>query len=81
MAGTNDREALERLRVPAGLCETCEFLRLLASPRSVFVFCGRSEVDPRFPRYPPLPVARCAGYVEKDLRDKKDIKDLGDASS
>jgi hypothetical protein len=72
---STEREALDRLRVPAGLCETCGFLRLLASPRSVFVFCGRAEVDPRFPRYPPLPVARCAGYVEKDTKDSKDSKD------
>lgn len=77
MADTTNRETLERLRVPAGLCETCEFLRLLASPRSVFVFCGRSELDPRFPRYPPLPVARCAGYVEKDSKDSRDSKDAG----
>jgi hypothetical protein len=56
-----DRGRLAELNVPAGLCATCVHLRLLAA-RSVFVFCGRSETDPAFPRYPPLPVRVCAGW-------------------
>jgi hypothetical protein len=58
----DDRSALARLSAPAGLCATCAHLRLLASARSVFVRCGLSEDDPRFPRYPPLPVLGCDGY-------------------
>lgn len=61
-ATEEDRRLLERLAVPPGLCATCEHLRLLASRRSVFVRCGLAAVDPRFPRYPPLPVAVCGGY-------------------
>jgi len=57
-----DRDRLADLAVPAGLCETCEHLRLLASRRSVFVRCGLAEMDPRFPRYPALPVRVCGGY-------------------
>jgi hypothetical protein len=57
-----DRRALAELRVPAGLCETCEHLQVLASARSVFVRCGRADFDPRFPRYPGLPVTACPGY-------------------
>jgi hypothetical protein len=53
---------LSRLAVPAGLCAACVHLRLLASPRSVFVRCGLAATDPAFPRYPALPVTRCAGY-------------------
>jgi hypothetical protein len=53
---------LARLAAPAGLCATCVHLRLLASPRSVFVRCGLAATDPAFPRYPALPVTRCAGY-------------------
>ena len=30
--------------------------------RSVFWRCALSEVDPRFPKYPRLPVLECAGY-------------------
>lgn len=61
---SDDRRDLERLSVPAGLCSTCEHLRLLSSARSVFVRCGLAETDRRFSRYPPLPVAACPGYAE-----------------
>jgi hypothetical protein len=63
-AGTE--ELLARLTADPGLCRTCRHLRLLASARSVFVRCGKAETDPAFPRYPPLPVARCAGYLPGD---------------
>jgi hypothetical protein len=46
----------------AGLCATCEHLRVQASKTSVFVRCGLAEVDSRFPKYPPLPVMVCGGY-------------------
>jgi hypothetical protein len=65
MAGDGDgpdRSALARLSAPPGLCATCTHLRLVASPRSVFVRCGLADSDPRFPRYPALPVLACAGY-------------------
>jgi hypothetical protein len=29
---------------------------------STFRLCERSTTDPRFPRYPPLPVLECAGH-------------------
>jgi hypothetical protein len=29
---------------------------------SRFYLCELSEADPRFPKYPPLPVLRCIGY-------------------
>ena len=56
------RRLLERLPTHPGLCAACEHLRLLASPRSVFVRCGLAESDPNFVRYPPLPVRACPGY-------------------
>jgi hypothetical protein len=49
--------------VGAGLCDTCQFRRLVAGARSTFLLCERSFTDPRFPRYPPLPVRRCDGYA------------------
>jgi hypothetical protein len=61
-ATEDERGLLERLNVPAGLCATCIHLRLLASKRSVFVRCGLAATDPRFPRYPGLPVVACSGY-------------------
>jgi hypothetical protein len=46
-----------------GLCATCRHARIIESRRgSRFWLCSRSRMDARFPRYPPLPVIRCAGY-------------------
>ncbi|HEV2851875.1 MAG TPA: hypothetical protein VHC97_03635 [Thermoanaerobaculia bacterium] len=64
-----DRSLLDRLAVPPGLCATCEHLRLAASARSVFVRCGLADTDPRFPRYPPLPVVACLGYCLVDKEE------------
>jgi hypothetical protein len=56
-----DQRPDERARV--GLCLTCQFSRVIVSDRgSRFYFCERSKTDPRFPKYPPLPVVACAGY-------------------
>jgi len=60
-----DRDLLARLTASPGLCATCRHLQLVGSRRSVFVRCGLSDADPRFPRYPPLPVRACAGW-ERD---------------
>lgn len=73
-AGT--RGLLQSLPVHPGLCATCEHLRLLASPRSVFVRCGLAETDLAFVRYPPLPVRGCRGYLP--VQEEKDVKDPGD---
>ena len=52
-ATDEERRLLAKLAVPPGL---------LASRRSVFVRCGLAATDPRFPKYPPLPVRACPGY-------------------
>lgn len=57
-----DRAALADLAADPGLCATCVHLELVGSKRSVFVRCALSDTDPRFPRYPGLPVRECAGY-------------------
>jgi hypothetical protein len=50
-------------RPHAGLCDTCRHQRLVPNTRgSTFSLCERSRNDPAFPRYPRLPVTRCAGY-------------------
>ena len=61
-AAAERRRLLARLATPPGLCASCVHLRLLASPRSVFVRCALAATDPAFPRYPALPILRCAGY-------------------
>lgn len=50
-------------RHPAGLCDRCRHQRLVPNRRgSVFSLCQRSRTDPAYPRYPRLPVTRCAGF-------------------
>lgn len=58
MAGpsADDRDA-------AGLCSTCLHARVQRNRRgSAFWRCARADEDPRFRRYPPLPVVRCDGF-------------------
>jgi hypothetical protein len=46
-----------------GLCGRCEHARRIVSGKgSTFWLCRRSETDPAYPRYPALPVVRCAGF-------------------
>jgi len=47
-----------------GLCARCSFAAVQEGGRSRFWRCRRADDDPRFRRYPPLPVLRCAGYEE-----------------
>jgi hypothetical protein len=50
----------------AGLCATCAHVEIVRSDRgSVFYLCKLSASDPRFPKYPRLPVLTCAGYEER----------------
>jgi hypothetical protein len=47
-----------------GLCADCRYRRTVKSARgSSFVLCDKSREDPAFPRYPRLPVVRCAGFA------------------
>ena len=51
------------MAVVPGLCATCTHSKTVASSRgSTFYLCQLSFVDPRFPRYPALPVLVCSGY-------------------
>ena len=46
-----------------GLCATCVWMRTVSNRRgSVFYRCRRADDDPRFRRYPALPVLTCPGY-------------------
>jgi len=50
-----------------GLCATCRWVRIVTNRRgSVFYRCLRADDDPRFVRYPPLPVITCPGYEQLD---------------
>jgi hypothetical protein len=53
----------EEARAHAGLCADCKFARVNRSDRgAVFYQCTKSFEDPRFAKYPRLPVRVCAGY-------------------
>jgi hypothetical protein len=62
LALVTDRSAT-RIPATAGLCAGCRHAHLIETGRgSTFVLCERSRTDPRFPRYPRLPVVRCPGF-------------------
>jgi len=62
-----------RLPAGAGLCTNCRNARAVESRRgSRFVLCALSAADPRFPRYPPLPVIRCDGFTAQVLTPPQD---------
>lgn len=39
---------------------------IVSGKGSQFVLCTLSQTDLRFAKYPPQPVVRCEGYVERD---------------
>lgn len=48
-----------------GLCQSCVHARNVRSARgSLFWLCAVHERDPRFAKYPPLPVRQCDGYAQ-----------------
>jgi len=55
-------EASEKDRV--GLCAGCAHARRVVTPRSTFWLCRLAATDPRFVKYPRLPVRACEGYEE-----------------
>ncbi len=47
-----------------GLCAQCTHAEKITSTRgSTFYLCRLSLTDPRFPKYPSLPVLACEGYA------------------
>jgi hypothetical protein len=58
----SDGEPAPAAAPPAGLCESCRHARRIASARSTFLRCGRADEDPRFAKYPRLPVVVCPGH-------------------
>jgi len=65
-----DSTLYERERV--GLCFACQYARRVCTDRgSVFYQCQRSATDPRYSKYPRLPVIRCPGYELNTQREAK----------
>lgn len=62
--GFRKMESVDSPQVTVGLCATCRNAKILRSDRgSVFYRCELSAIDPRFPKYPRLPVLACDGYA------------------
>jgi len=56
----------------AGLCATCVNVRRVVSDReSVFYLCELSKTDPRFPKYPRLPVLACERFESNGTPARK----------
>ena len=56
---------LRRMKRPGnvGLCATCCHVETIVSARgSTFYLCKLALTDPRFAKYPALPVLACEGY-------------------
>lgn len=50
-----------------GLCAACRHAHYVENDRgSTFLRCELSLTDPRFPKYPRLPVLACDGYRKAD---------------
>lgn len=46
-----------------GLCATCVHAVVITSDKgSMFAQCARAKDDPRYRRYPVVPVIRCEGH-------------------
>ncbi len=59
----NEDEYLSRTDPAVGLCQVCRHVRTVRNERgSVFYLCQRSATDPRFEKYPRLPVLQCIGF-------------------
>lgn len=54
------------------LCEKCVWMREVVTPKgSRFLLCQLSKTDSAYPKYPPQPVVRCAGYQPIDEKAKQ----------
>ncbi len=63
----NAPERPEEHAISSGLCESCRHARVIRSSRdSLFLRCGLADSDPRFAKYPRLPVLQCDGYAACD---------------
>ncbi len=60
--GSVDRDDVRRF----GLCGGCTHAETLDSRTgSRFLFCGQARRDPRYAKYPPVPVFACAGFAAR----------------
>ena len=63
MADDLPPEAGEEPYPAAGLCDRCLHAEIVRSKRSRFLRCRLADRDPRFDKYPRLPVVACEGFA------------------
>jgi hypothetical protein len=57
----------------AGLCAGCAHALVIRNDRgSRFYLCRLAASDPRFAKYPQLPVRRCSGFVPSPEDDDQE---------
>lgn len=50
----------------SSLCEHCAHVRRIVTGKgSQFLLCERALADPRYLKYPPQPLLRCAGFTPR----------------
>jgi hypothetical protein len=65
--GTASSRRSARAEPAVGMCAVCAHARPITSDRgSTFWLCGLAATDARFPKYPRLPVVRCAGCLRSE---------------
>ncbi len=58
-----------------GLCGSCRYRRGVIGRRgATYVLCRRAESDSNYPKYPRLPMLRCAGYEEREREEPESPK-------
>ncbi|MGI9539460.1 MAG: hypothetical protein ACR2N6_04855 [Miltoncostaeaceae bacterium] len=53
------------MAVNAGLCDRCAHQQVVATRRARYSLCRLHADDPSFRKYPPTPVLRCRGFVDR----------------
>ena len=53
-------------RAAVGLCFTCRHSRAVTTPRARYWLCRLAARDPRFEKYPRLPMLSCPGYEPRE---------------
>jgi len=65
------QKSQEELKRDIGLCADCRNMRSIVTDRgSTFYQCQLAATNPDFPKYPRLPVLRCAGYQPSTIQSQ-----------
>ena len=65
----SDRKMADPERI--GLCSTCRYSEQVHGRGAIYYLCARSRTDPRFAKYPNLPVLACSGYEALTPEDQE----------